>query len=91
MLVAQTRVVIVEGGKLIGFWIFHRYQFNRFLKIFLKILFILREREGESEHERGEGQTEREKRTPHRAGSLMWGSSQDPEIMTRADSRRLTD
>ena len=36
----------------------------------------------EREHKQGEQQREREKQTPLEAGSLMWGSILDPEIMT---------
>ena len=44
--------------------------------------------EREREHEHGKGQGE--KQTPHRAESPIWARSQDPEIMTQAKARHLT-
>ena len=58
-------------------------HFKRFFHLFIW------EREGERERERHtEGE---EKQTPHWAGSLMLAQSQDPEIMTWAKGRYLTD
>jgi len=50
---------------------------------FFKILFIyLTERERESTSRGSVRQGEREKQAPCRAGTLTWGQSQDPGIMT---------
>jgi len=60
------------------------------LAVFFKILCIyLRERVHAHAHERGgrEGQKERDKQTPR----WVWTWSQDPEVMTWAEGRRLTD
>ena len=61
--------------------------------LFKRFLFIVYWRERKREHKQwGEWQKEREKQTPRWAGSpaRCWAQSQDPEIMTWAESRCLT-
>jgi len=55
---------------------------------FLRFYLFARETMTDREHEREEGQ--REKQTPCWAGSLMWDSSWDSRIMTWAEGSRLT-
>ena len=74
-------VLFIEGG------------FRNCFFFFLKILSIyLKERESMHKHGMGEGerQREKEKQTPHWAESLTQVPSQDPEIMTWAEGRCLT-